>query len=176
MVQSAGGGCSLALLRVQGQQTLPHSCVAFFDRCRAKRFAWLGGCFHGVAKLSESRGHFFAVCAWSRLTSAVTTCRSWPSSLPSRSGLCDSGTGTLSNLIGSLHMNELMPTQAISLHQQCSTSYVQDSSGAAKIDNVVNSYPTPGPLPIVNVAALSASPASGVSAARGSAPLEPRCA
>lgn len=68
-------------------------------------------------------------------------------------GSYDSGTGTLSNLIGTLNVNELTPTQTIALSQQYSTIYVQDSYGGTKIDNVVNSYQTPGPLPILGAGA-----------------------
>jgi hypothetical protein len=63
-------------------------------------------------------------------------------------GSYDSGTGTLSNLIGALNVYELMPTQAISLSQQYSTICVRDSYGGTDIDNVINNQ-APGPLPIL---------------------------
>ena len=64
-------------------------------------------------------------------------------------GSYNSGTGVLSNIIGTLNVTDLLPTQTISLNQQYSTIYVQDSYGGTEIDNVVNSYQTPGPLPIL---------------------------
>ena len=68
-------------------------------------------------------------------------------------GSYDSGTGTLSNLIGTLNVNEIMPTQTIPLNQQYSTIYVRDSYGGTEIDNVINSYQTPGPLSILGAGA-----------------------
>jgi hypothetical protein len=68
-------------------------------------------------------------------------------------GSYDPNTGTLSNLIGTLNVNEIMPTQTISLSQQYSTIYVRDSYSGTEIDNVINSYQTPGPLPILGAGA-----------------------
>jgi len=68
-------------------------------------------------------------------------------------GSYDPGTGVLSNIIGTLNVTDLLPTQTISLTQQYSTIYVQDSYGGTKIDNVINSYQTPGPLPILGAGA-----------------------